>query len=363
MSNVHRSLVIIFCLFFSSFLSAESPVVSVSILSILKPQQITITLRDPDRAMLRSNGSQRMLGAHAPLEVRLRNESLFIDSGESTESFHIVCAGPCLLELNTPGVPAREYRGHLRLTAGPSAINIVLQTEEESLLASIIASEMGEYSEPAALAAFAIVSRSFLRSGRRHPEKEADFCDLTHCQVFQAYLPSGPARDAARETAGLILKYRQKAFRPYYFRNCGGRTATFKEVWDEPSPEYPFASVPCSCDAPWNLTLDPGQLKLLFGMPIHKAVQDRNRLTMNGKNAYSLEELRILIGRTIGWGQAKSNFFTARVTGESLVIEGNGIGHRVGFCQNGAYAMARNKRSYQQILEHYFPNTEIRSIH
>lgn len=361
MSNVLRSLLILFCLFFSSFLSAESSV-SVSILSILKPQQITITLRDPDRAMLRSNGSQRMLSAHAPLEIRLYNESLLLDSGESTESFNIVCTGPCLVELNTPGVPPREYRGHLRLTAGPSAINIVLQTEEESLLASIIASEMGEYSEPAALAAFAIVSRSFLRSGPRHPERGADFCDLTHCQVFQSYRPSGAARDAARETAGLILKYRQKAFRPYYFRNCGGRTATFNEIWKEPSPDYPFTSVSCSCDAPWNLTLHPEQLKLLFGMPIHKAVQDRNRLTMNGKNAYSLEELRILIGRTIGWGQAKSNFFTARVNGESLVIEGNGIGHRVGFCQNGAYTMARNKRSYQQILEHYFPNTEIRSV-
>ena len=44
----------------------------------------------------------------------------------------------------------------------------------------------------------------------------------------------------------------------------------------------------------------------------------------------------------------------------SLLAIGQGFGHGVGMSQWGAYAMAQQGRSYQQILSHYYRGTELR---
>jgi stage II sporulation protein D len=82
---------------------------------------------------------------------------------------------------------------------------------------------------------------------------------------------------------------------------------------------------------------------------------------MNARFSFPLEEFRVLVGRTLGWNRVLSNSFQATQQGNNLVIEGKGIGHRVGFCQNGAFKMSKQNRTYQEILQHYFPNSEIRS--
>lgn len=49
-------------------------------------------------------------------------------------------------------------------------------------------------------------------------------------------------------------------------------------------------------------------------------------------------------------------------TGEpryALLVEGRGFGHGVGMSQWGAYAMARQGRSYEQILRHYYRGVEL----
>ena len=43
----------------------------------------------------------------------------------------------------------------------------------------------------------------------------------------------------------------------------------------------------------------------------------------------------------------------------ALVIEGRGFGHGVGMSQWGALAMARQGRSYDQILRHYYRGVEL----
>ena len=43
-----------------------------------------------------------------------------------------------------------------------------------------------------------------------------------------------------------------------------------------------------------------------------------------------------------------------------LVVEGRGFGHGVGMSQWGAYAMALQGRSYDQILRHYYRGVDLR---
>jgi SpoIID/LytB domain protein len=331
--------------------------VSISILSVLQPTEVNITLLHPDLAVVTNGTSRTILISKRAMKFSVQ------DLGD--EQVAIDCAELCHLTIEVPGKITRSYEGNLRLNRTGSTINIVLYLHLDDLIGSIAASEMGEFRNPEALAAFAIVSRSFIHAGRRHPELNADLCDTTHCQVFQAFNVSREILQAVQRTSGLALTYRQMRFRAYYFRSCGGQTATFQQIWNQAAPDYPFFSVRCPCDTSWQARLDSSQLRVLTGFPVSRVVQNDQQIELASAGEsvhYRLEEFRTAAGRAIGWNRIQSNSFTATQTGSDLLIRGKGIGHRVGFCQTGAFLLAEQGKSFQQILQHYFPNTEIRSI-
>lgn len=66
-------------------------------------------------------------------------------------------------------------------------------------------------------------------------------------------------------------------------------------------------------------------------------------------------------------GLRESLFYADRQVGSdgsvvAWLFTGGGWGHGVGLCQVGAYGMATAGYDYRQILEHYYPGTEIRNV-
>jgi SpoIID/LytB domain protein len=45
--------------------------------------------------------------------------------------------------------------------------------------------------------------------------------------------------------------------------------------------------------------------------------------------------------------------------GEVVTLDGKGWGHGVGLCQIGAAVMASQGYTYKEILQHYYPDTEL----
>ncbi|WP_243295842.1 SpoIID/LytB domain-containing protein [Geothrix mesophila] len=62
----------------------------------------------------------------------------------------------------------------------------------------------------------------------------------------------------------------------------------------------------------------------------------------------------------------KDNVFRFLTLGQGAqrrwVFYGRGWGHGVGLCQTGAYGMALEGATFQQILQHYYPGTELRKV-
>ena len=337
----------------------------ISILSILQPKRMAITLLSPERATIAAAGSAIAIAAKERIEIELRQGQLSVTELNRNSPELRYCPGQsCAFLIEIPGKLQREYHGELTLRVVENAIDIVLRISQEELLSSITASEMGEYRNPEALKAFAVVARSFLKAGPRHPNLQADLCDTTHCEVFQAYKPAPEATKAVHDTIGLILTYRKAPFRPYYSRSCGGKTATYLETWGKASPDYPFESVSCPCRTEWTVRLSAAQLQSATGFPAVHVIQRDNRMEIAGikrKASFSPEEFRTLIGRTSGWNLVKSNWFVTAQEGHDLVIRGKGLGHRVGLCQNGVFILASGGKTFLEILQYYFPNAEVRS--
>ena len=68
----------------------------------------------------------------------------------------------------------------------------------------------------------------------------------------------------------------------------------------------------------------------------------------------------LIIRRWLSDSHLKSSAFTITWTGEDrLILEGYGWGHGVGLCQIGAAVMAYSGYTYSEILQHYYPGSEL----
>lgn len=345
----------------------------ISILSILRPTQITLTVKDSGPSVLQvesANGwrtSRLSDGAFVRVKAH-ENELRVNDSPFPANGVALRCRNGCRVIVEVPGKMKRLYHGDVEMNTFNNTINIVLLIDTEGLASSILASEIGEFREPEALRAFAILARSFLNSGPLHSERNADVCDTTHCQVFQGLMPSNAILRAVQSTHGLLLTYHKKPFQPFYSRRCGGRTSTFEEVWHHPAANYPFFSADCPiCRTKfaeqWRSDLSVDSLQTAIGMPFEQIQKSGGWIEIRSKgevSKYSVENFRILLGREMGWKTLPGNSFEMKPSPESIVFEGSSYGHGVGLCQTGTEGLAQLGKSYQQILNHYFPNTEVR---
>jgi stage II sporulation protein D len=71
----------------------------------------------------------------------------------------------------------------------------------------------------------------------------------------------------------------------------------------------------------------------------------------------SATTFRFSVGRTLGWNLVRSDLYDLRDLGDRILLTGRGSGHGVGLCQNGAAQMAREGKSYREILAFYYPGT------
>ena len=64
----------------------------------------------------------------------------------------------------------------------------------------------------------------------------------------------------------------------------------------------------------------------------------------------------------MGPNDMRSTNFEPSINGDKLILKGIGWGHGVGMCQWGAFGMARQGKKAEDILQYYYPGTEIVSI-
>ena len=66
--------------------------------------------------------------------------------------------------------------------------------------------------------------------------------------------------------------------------------------------------------------------------------------------------------RLLGYRRLPSTDFRLTKESRMVTMEGKGWGHGVGLSQWGALEMARQGRSYREILAHYYPGTVLKPM-
>lgn len=364
-------------------------------------------VRDPLTFSIEGNSSSQELRSGQVLVVdgldnRLRCQ-IYERAGRIVNQWEcesVVLGSPALddrAQLTIPGKLIRVFQGRLTISiprhAGdepPTRVRVVLEAASERVVAAVTAAELPEVranAERQAMRALAIVVRTYLASHlRRHAAEGFDFCDSTHCQLYQGedWSDQNTGRLSAEtvlETENRVLTYHGQLVEAFFTGVCGGMTATPNEAWGERGGgAYPYASIQCrwcrhSIHYRWQRAVSAAKLFQAFRSEIDFPLTARAEIRLERwpdgfvrsvtisdgarRTDLSISKFRHTVGRRLGWDAFLSNWFSLERHGAGFIVRGRGFGHNVGLCTEGALQQAKAGRNWRTILSCYFPLAEV----
>lgn len=272
----------------------------------------------------------------------------------------------------------------LRIQAPPSGLIVVITIPLEQYVQHVLMAESGNFQNPEALKAMAVAARSYANKFiGQHAKEGFDFCDTTHCQVFYWRNITPAVRAAADATRGESLSYQGKPVAAFYNQNCGGTTAAGSETWAEISEPYlsihedPFCLM--TGGLKWETALTHAQINKALRTSGLQPPENWQAMEISSRNnsgrvrtlnlsggkpaAFTLagSSFRFAVNRAFGWNHVRSDLYDLRNVGGKVLFSGRGAGHGVGLCQAGAEEMARQGKTYKEILSFYYPGTQVTS--
>jgi stage II sporulation protein D len=320
------------------------------------------------------------------LSIAAANSGLTLESAQgsapqTTPDLYIAGA----YQLQPPaGVDAPPFSADfpLRIRALNGQLVITVTMPIEKYVEAVLAAESGDFKQAESLKAMAVAVRTYaLRFRGKHAQEGFDFCDTTHCQAMSWNAVTPRIAAAVVATQGQTLSYAGAPAETYYHQNCGGAIAAASESWPDNHAPYLVAHADPYCVAngvlKWQSTISVADIDAALraaglSLPAHwttlevatRTASGRvQRLKLAGGNPaevpLSASTFRFAVNRALGWNKIRSDLYEIRSAGGQIVFSGRGSGHGVGLCQAGAEEMAREGKSYRDILNFYYPGTDL----
>ncbi len=285
----------------------------------------------------------------------------------------------------TPAIPAEISQGanqEPKLQVFIAERNQIRTMNMEEYLLGVVAAEMDPTWPIEALAAQAIVARTFtlhkIEEFGGVPQRNAHAStEIKEFQAYNAARINENVRTAVEKTRGQVLVHNNQFIRAWFHAYAGPRTALAKEGLDFKGPNPPYiqivdsmagAVVPAeekNFTASFPLYRIRTATRQIVGRDPGKVIRveiaqkgPSGRVTRFQVNEIkvSAPELRLALGSTV----MRSTFINGvKIEGNNLVISGTGYGHGVGMCQWGARGLAEKGRSAAEIVKYYYRNVEL----
>ncbi len=255
---------------------------------------------------------------------------------------------------------------------------IINEVPFEDYIKGVVAGEMPATFELEALKAQAVASRSYaMYQMTATKDKEYDVLNTTANQVYltdqelkenwkEEYSEKiNKIKEAIAETSGEYLTYEGKVINAMFFSTSVGATENSEEVfvsalpylrsvdskWDEASPAYTDT---------YTFTLEEFYKKLNLQYNQTLTIEVTSKTSTGRTRTLKINGTEIN-GRDLATKlNLRSNYFDIVQNENNVTITTKGFGHGVGMSQYGANGMAKEGYKYDQILKHYYQNTEIK---
>jgi stage II sporulation protein D len=264
-----------------------------------------------------------------------------------------------------PLAEPRNYEESVYMYADMGRIRMINQIDEKQYLAGVIEAETGSGRTPEFYKATAVIARTYLYGhADRHVSENFHLCDETHCQAYKGKCRHAPIPVAVEATGNIILT--DKNLHPIsatYHANCGGETESAKNAWQTDMPYLiPVTDPYCTSQpsARWtkSIAIDDWISYLVKNgfVPNPNTVTDFNLKQSSRKPDYKVNDFVLPVKQIRNDWNLRSTFFSISVENGTVVLDGKGYGHGVGFCQEGAMEMGRRGYKYDAIIRFYYKN-------
>lgn len=270
--------------------------------------------------------------------------------------------------------------------------NKIEEIDLEEYLYGVVSAEMPASFEEEALKAQAVVARTYtiykiVNNDGKHGE--ADICDDSTC--CQAWISEQDRKDrwdedekeenwnkivkAVNSTQGKIVTYNGEPINAFFHSNSGGTTEAPIEVWGGSGYPYLQSVATAGEDAYSQYSSEAEFTEAEFEEKI-KELHSDFEIDFEDENCIKIEEYTegnrvktIKIGNLELSGVEVRNIFGLRSANFTVTIEDNkikfeviGYGHGVGMSQTGADSLAKEGKTYEEIIHHYYTGVEIEDM-
>lgn len=286
-----------------------------------------------------------------------------------------------------------ETRDFLALLEQSSAVEVSVyrtardEVEEiplEKYVLGVVASEMpADFEEEAlkaqALSARTVITKQLLSDTEIGLLKGADIGDTEQYQVFKNeeelkeqwglnfQKNIQKISEAVYATRGQIITYDNEPITAAYFSTSNGYTENSESYWTSP---YPYLK---SVASPWDV--ESPKFEDQVTIPVAE-FEEKLGVTLNGDQVGEIVErtpgnrvARVKVGDQEFTGREirerlnlRSADFTWERVGDEIIITTKGFGHGIGMSQYGANGMAKEGKSYEEIIQYYYQGVQIQDI-
>lgn len=325
--------------------------------------------------------------------ISQQDRTVFVDKNSSLTTTLIVA-----VKNDAPiSVNGQKYRGNLIIQPHRAGLTVINRLPLEQYLYGVIPKEMPSSWSIEALKAQAIAARTYALYYKKQGKYRSQGFDVTNTTESQVYGGLSAeminSNNAVNATKGQILTYiNDDPICAVFHAASGGYTENSEDVWGTSIP-YLRAVNDSGEKSPYdnwiknvkisdfnriidNNYSDIGTIKQINIVDDPQKTVKTVQLVGSNKKSVELTstQMRNMLGLNSSNFQLnvidakqKVNKNTTQTIDkpddETLSIVGSGLGHRLGMSQWGAKSLAEQGQNYQQILNHYYTNVQIKAIY
>lgn len=261
----------------------------------------------------------------------------------------------------------KEQKTKEEVTTQASIIEINTDEELEKYLVGVVACEMPALYETEALKAQAVTSRTYAlyqRDERNVSLTNQDQCIKTEEELKETWKDKydeyyNRIQNAVNDTKGTVMKKDDKLFKSFYFSTSNGFTEDSITVFKEGNIS--------SVSSPWDKENKKYEVVVyLEKEKLNEVLGDFNTIEITKRNTTNhVEEVKVddKIYSGIEFRKLlnlRSTDFEINQVNDTYEIKTRGYGHGVGMSQFGANMLAKDSKTYEEILKYYYGDIELK---